>query len=143
MRHRRTTTPRIRVFHVDGKLYNNFQGVAPACLPNLSVRNVWRASALGCGEPLGGNISRTQLLHKRKQNPWNSNKVDARPYTTNESSTVLCGHSSVSMETLWWATWGHCASALGSCERLFDIPERLASSMRTHISCEPTWGKLA
>ena len=54
---------RIRVFHVDGELCSNFHGLGPACLPNLSVRNVWRASALGFVEPLGGNTSRTQLLY--------------------------------------------------------------------------------
>ena len=48
----------IPVFHIDGKVYSNFHGLAPACLPNLSVRNVWRACALGSGEPLGGKTSR-------------------------------------------------------------------------------------
>ena len=46
---------RIRVFHVDGTIYSDFHGLAPACLPNLSVRNVWRATALGSGEPLDGD----------------------------------------------------------------------------------------
>ena len=69
----------IPVFHIDGKIYSNFHGLAPACLPNLSVRNVWRASALGSGEPLGGNNSRSQLLYKRLQNQWNIDDVDATP----------------------------------------------------------------
>ena len=38
-------------------MYSALHGLARACLPNLSVRNVWRASGLGSGEPLGGNTS--------------------------------------------------------------------------------------
>ena len=50
----------IPVFRIDCKIYSNFHGLAAGCLPNLSVRNVWRSSALGSGEPLGGNTSRTR-----------------------------------------------------------------------------------
>ena len=96
---------RIRVFGIDGRIYRNFHGLAPACLPNLSVRNVWRASVLGSGAPLGGNTSRTQLGDKSLQNQWNINKFDATPCETNAVSTMLCGPSSVRLETLWWATY--------------------------------------
>ena len=85
-------------FHIDGNIYSNLHGLAPACLPNHCVRNVWQPSALGSGEPLGGNKSRTQLLYKSLHIQWNINNVGATPCKTNEISTILCGPSSVHLE---------------------------------------------
>ena len=76
--------------------YSNLHGLAPACLPNHSVRNVWRASALGSGEPLGGNNSRSQPLYKRLQNHWKIYDFDATPCKPNEISTILCGTDALS-----------------------------------------------
>ena len=44
---------RIYGVEADGKIPSYFHGLAPACLPKLSVHSVWRTSALGSGELRG------------------------------------------------------------------------------------------
>jgi len=53
----------MQVIHGDGNSYFNVWGLTRTCLPILSVRNAWRASALGSVEPLGGSHGLPEVHH--------------------------------------------------------------------------------